>query len=355
MDLSRQTVVKVSRPADILGMLPHRIGFTPTESIVVMCLYGPRRRDGLVMRLDLAPEPVDGQVSADLTGRAVRAGATGAVLVCYTDVPAAEASALPRRALIEALVADLSGGGVAVVDAILVRGGRWWSYLCGDTSCCPPEGTTLDSALTPSAAHYAAESVAQGAVVLADRQALERSIRPPAVPSEARRCREALDAAADEVIDAVDDGGLAALRARTVALLRDVVARQAGRGGNATEQEAARIILGLRAKDARDEAATLVLDTDPQPLIAVLSALARRAADRDAAPVCTVLAWVAYAAGQGALANIAIERALACEPGYELACLIEQGLAAMIPPADVVRLTREVREALADAQPDTAE
>jgi hypothetical protein len=352
MDLSRQTVVKVSRPADILGMLPHRIGFTPTESIVVICLHGSRRRDGLVMRLDLAPEECDAQVSADLTGRAVKAGATGAVLVCYTDVPASESSTLPRRALIEAMLAELAGGGVAVVDAILVHGGRWWSYLCEDTSCCPPEGTVIDSDLTPSAAHYAAESVGQGAVVLADRQALERSIRPPDDRSEADRCRQALEEAADEVIDAVGDVGPAALRTRTLALLRDVVARRAGGAEGASEQEAARIILGLRAKDARDEAATLVLETDPHALIAVLSALARRAPDRDAAPVCTVLAWAAYAAGQGALANVAVERALACEPGYELARLIEQGLAAMIPPADVMRLTREVRQALADAEPD---
>ena len=59
MDATAKTIVKISSPADILGVVPHRVGFHPAESIVVVCLHGPRRRDGLVMRLDLAPPEHD--------------------------------------------------------------------------------------------------------------------------------------------------------------------------------------------------------------------------------------------------------------------------------------------------------
>ena len=82
-----RTVVKISGPADILGVLPHRLGFHPTESLVVICLEGPRRRDRLVMRLDLADERYDDAVVADVVRRVQHVGASGAALVCYTDHP----------------------------------------------------------------------------------------------------------------------------------------------------------------------------------------------------------------------------------------------------------------------------
>jgi uncharacterized protein DUF4192 len=349
MDQSPKTVVQLRGAADLLGMLPHRIGFLPAESIVVVCLHGPRRRDGLVMRLDLAPSRLDGPVACHLAARAARAGADGVVLVCYAEAAGKVPMApdLPRRSLVDALAEALDEVGVEVVDAILVSGGRWWSYVCGDATCCPREGSEVPQRLTAAAAHYAAESVAQGSAVLADRNELVRSVRPPEDAAAQQTLQQALDTAADEVIEIIDRSGLAGLRARTLALLRDLVHRRSFGREDVTGEEAAAIILGLRAKDARDEAATLLLDHDPELMLPVLVAVARRAPDREAAPVCTVLAWVAYAAGQGALANVAVDRALECEPGYEMARLIEQGLESMIRPAEVRRLTQDVRDALA--------
>ena len=39
-------MVRISGPADILGVLPYRIGFHPSESLVVVCLEGPRAATG---------------------------------------------------------------------------------------------------------------------------------------------------------------------------------------------------------------------------------------------------------------------------------------------------------------------
>ena len=66
--------------------------------------------------------------------------------------------------------------------------------------------------------------------------------------------------------------------------------------------------------------------------------------------MCTVLAWVAYADGQGALANVAVERALEADPGYEMARLIEDAMSRMISPAAVRALTVEVRDDLRAAE-----
>ncbi|HVE74303.1 MAG TPA: DUF4192 family protein, partial [Mycobacteriales bacterium] len=60
------------------------------------------------------------------------------------------------------------------------------------------------------------------------------------------------------------------------------------------------------------------------------------------APVCTLLGWVGYAAGEGAVANVAVDRALASEPTYSLALLLREFLHHQVPPREVRRLLRQL-------------
>jgi hypothetical protein len=53
-------------------------------------------------------------------------------------------------------------------------------------------------------------------------------------------------------------------------------------------------------------------------------------------PALTVFAWITYLQGDGALAGIALERALVAEPGYYLAQLLDQALTGALNP-DVFR------------------
>jgi len=340
-----KTVVRISTPADVLGVVPHRVGFHPTESIVVICLHGPRRRDGLVMRLDLAPPAADDAVASDLATKAAHVKATAVLVVCYTEEPG-DGSDLPRRALVDALLASLRERDIEVLDALLVHDGRWWSYHCTEPACCPPEGTPVPAQLTEAAAHFAAEAVVEGGVVLAGRDELAASIRPPRGPVLTAARAQALERAGRHVVDVVRTGGSQALRVETVDLLRALVRRWADGSRQLDVDEAARVVLGLGVKDARDEAATLLLEAQPDVLLALLTALARHADLPEAAPVCTVLAWVAYAHGHGALANVALERALAADPAYEMARLLQDGLLRMITPAAVRAVTRDVRRTL---------
>jgi hypothetical protein len=349
MDVSAKTIVRISSPTDILGVVPHRIGFYPAESIVVVCLHGPRRRDGLVMRLDLPPRGHDVAVARDLSSKAAHVKATAAVLVCYTE-QVTKGRGLPRQGLIDALRQRLTSHGIEVIEALLVHDGRWWSYVCDDLTCCPPTGRPLPETLTPAAAHYAAEVVADGGAVLADRGELERSIRPPRNPVAAAVRRQALELAGEWVVETIGAGGADALRAETVTLFQSLVRRWADGSRELAADEAGRLILGLGLKAARDETATLLLDADAEVLLALLSALARHADLADAAPVCTVLAWVAYAHGHGALANVAVERALEADPGYEMARLIEDAISRMISPAEIRALTVDVRRDLRAAE-----
>jgi len=340
------TVVRISSPADILGVLPHRLGFHPRESLVVVCLEGARRRDRLVMRADLVPSAHDDAVVDDLVARAEHAGATAAVLVCYTEAPAEPGEGLARTGLVEALGDRFEAHGINVVEALLVRDGRWWSYLCDVESCCPLSGSPLPAELSPAAAHYAAEAVAQGRSVLADRDELERGITPSDHAVAVAVREQALAAAGDELMQAVGSGGLEEASRRTVARVRRLVATQAAGGCAVEASDAAFVALGLRDRRTRDEVMTLVLDHEPGVLVGLFSELARRTGDVDAAPVCTVLAWAAYADGGGALAAVAAERALRCEPGYRMAELVLDGLSRMVPPSAIRDMTADVRAEL---------
>jgi Domain of unknown function (DUF4192) len=78
-------------------------------------------------------------------------------------------------------------------------------------------------------------------------------------------------------------------------------------------------------------------------LIAFLTELAQRSLDDDAAPICTVLASVVYQHGGGPLASVALERARRCDPGYEMARLLEAMLLGQLPPERLRTAIRDTR------------
>jgi len=341
------TVVKISNPADILGVLPHRIGFHPTESLVMVCLEGPRRRDRLVMRVDLPTARAERRFAREMTDRVRQAGASAVALVCYTDAPLAVSQHLARASLVATLKKRLDADKIETVEALLVRGGRWWSYLCADESCCPSAGTPLSSELTRAAGHYAAEAVAHGGVVLTDRATLVMSIEPSSNPvAEAVRAQAACTAG-DSLVTVIACDGVEAAGRLAVTTLHRLVAAWSDGCREVTPEDAALIALGLRDKLARDEAMTMVLDHDEGLLVALFTDIVRLVDDVDAAPVCTLLAWTAYSQGRGALAVVAAERALRCDPGYDMAELVLAGLSNMVAPSAIRDVAARVRADLA--------
>ncbi|MBV9487608.1 MAG: DUF4192 domain-containing protein, partial [Frankiaceae bacterium] len=87
-------------------------------------------------------------------------------------------------------------------------------------------------------------------------------------------------------------------------------------------------------------------------IIAVLSELARRTPFPYDGPLCATLAYVAYADGNGIIANVALDRAFAVDPEYSLAQLTAEALSRQIPPwlaresmrsaAQTLKATREL-------------
>jgi hypothetical protein len=122
------------------------------------------------------------------------------------------------------------------------------------------------------------------------------------------------------------------------------------RGGVPPDEPAADLAVALHDVAVRDEVATWALDRS-DGLLALAQEVARRTAPPSDAPVCTLLAWIAYARGDGARANVALDRALGTDPEYSLAVLLRQALDGGVTPREVRRTLLSTRRAISGARP----
>jgi hypothetical protein len=85
--------------------------------------------------------------------------------------------------------------------------------------------------------------------------------------------------------------------------------------------------------------------------------LTRRARPGYVAPAASLLAFAAWQCGNGALANIALERALADDPQYSMARLLRGVLDAAVPPrlARLPMTPQDVAASYADSYGDPAD
>jgi hypothetical protein len=233
----------------------------------------------------------------------------------------------------------LSRLAVPVGDTVLVRDGRWWSYDCPDSCCAPGAGTPLPHAVS----ELEVASITTGTVVEGAREDLEARIAPP--PHLDRRAMAAACAqVAVECSAAVLDKGLDAVAAQSWSAVADAVSRYRPgppTAGALTDTEVARVLWGLRDGAVRDRAICLALGNDPAGAEQLWTECTRRApAPLDAAPA-TLLAVCAWLRGDGAMANVALARALAGEPGYGLARLLADALAACVTPSELRAMLTE--------------
>jgi hypothetical protein len=131
--------IRISSPADILGFIPHSLGFVPRESFVFLTMRG--KTLGATLR-------VDAPASAEPTGfarsmvdyLALDTQATAVLLAIYTASTPALGQSRPFHDHVEAVIEALEGAGTPLQDAWLVTPSHWQNLLCdSDAGCCPPE------------------------------------------------------------------------------------------------------------------------------------------------------------------------------------------------------------------------
>jgi hypothetical protein len=320
--------VRIGSAEGVLAVVPHLLGFRPADSLVMLGIGGPHARIRLAFRYDL-PDPSDDEVAADIAEHASsvlrRQHLAMAIVVGYGPGSAV-------TPLVDAVVPALREAGIAVQDVLRVEGDRYWSYTCEDPGCCPPEGTPFDTSGHPASTALAAA----GLTVRADRAELAGTLAPvvdvaamrAAVGTARRRAGELVDLAA------VADGGdpflpVADAGRRSV---KQVIARYR-RGGRLTDHEEM-AWLGVTLCDlrVRDDAWARMDPGFHEAHRRLWVDLVRHLPTEFVAAPAALLAFTAWQGGNGALASVAIERALDADPEYSMAHLIADALHAGLPP-----------------------
>jgi Domain of unknown function (DUF4192) len=338
--LSSPPALRLRGPVDLVVAVPYLLGFRPERSLVVVALDGASQV-ALVARVDL-PALDDlpslggalGELAADVgdrvLGAAVRAGAVAAVAVAYPDPAAAADAGLANTGLANTawvsfartVQAVFGVGGVELVDCLAVGEGRWRSLFCEGGECCPPDGGELPA---PGTTEAEAAAVLAGLSVRGSRADLAARLRPgtpaeraavaallpgaPLAPAEAlRTVDEALSerlAWAPELSDQLPAGRAAAL----LAAVSDV-----------------------QVRDAVSHCPTVAEADAAEGLWVELVGLAPPGW---LAGPASLLAAAAYQVGNGVLAGLAVEAALAEDPEHGLAGQLGRALAAGMPPREI--------------------
>jgi Domain of unknown function (DUF4192) len=320
-------VVQLRSVAGFLATIPHLLGFHPARSLVIVGVTAGGRVQ-VAFRYDL-PDPPTSRMTRDMTRHIL------AVLGSQDLAMAVVAGYGPGRLvtpLADALRAAAPRAGVRLQDVLRVEDGRYWSYLCTDPACCPAEGVVFDPATDPAGRAMAA---VERRPVLPDREAVEAMIAP--VSGEAAtRMREftgRVEQAAAELVAREGQQALIRRGRQAVSAALDAYA-----GGRRLHRNSDYVWLGLtlRLLPVRDDAWARL---DPEHA-AVYQDLwrdvVRHVQPGYVAAPASLLAVTAWQTGDGALANIALDRALADQPGYSLALLLADILAAGTPPSAAV-------------------
>lgn len=312
--------VALRSPDALLASLPYLIGFTPADSVVVVWLRGSAIV--LTQRMDwpISSDPTAWQQA--LVAPAATTDADEVVVVLVRPCGDAESGDVPAR-LVGTWVQDACRlAAMPVRDLLHLDEGRWRSLMCADDACCPAVGRVLDDGVQVA---VAAEFAAAGHAPLAARADVVASLafdaatkdrldgrvaraRPPRADREAWRDRtikafvEAVDQAPDSARDDRASAG-------AIAGLGDIRVRDT-------------VLWELTRRDG---------DALGRALVLLITSL-RGCPPSDVPGAATTLAVVAWLLGDGARAMIALERALAVDPQYSLAHLVQRSISSGLPP-----------------------
>jgi len=336
--------VRISSVAGFLAVIPHLLGFHPSRSMVVVGLDARRGRVVLAFRYDL-PDPPDPALARDI---AEHAAAVLKKRRIRTAIAAGYGEGTLVTPVAEQVRVALRGAGIALRDLLRVQDGRYWSYVCTDPGCCPPDGVPFDASAHPAAAAM----TAAGMRARPDRAALAGTVAPltgQAAESMRQATERAVRRAADLIASASarassTPGSTVAGTPTSLGSLWLVV--EAGReavraaigiyrhGGQITDHDQLAwlsvTVADLRVRDDAWARMEPRYRADHQRL---WTDVVRHAREPYVPAPASLLAFTAWQSGEGSLANVAIERALAADPEYSMAHLIGQALDAGLPPS----------------------
>ncbi|WP_405793962.1 DUF4192 domain-containing protein [Streptomyces sp. NBC_01506] len=377
--------VTLRSPAELADALPFLMGFHPSDSIVLVALHGDEGRFGGRLRLGIPRSPrewrpVAEQLAECLVEGSRRRGSRpdGIVAFLCQDPEGGDTGRRVRdrlHPLAQLIRTSFGSLDIPVHEVLCISDGRFWSYCCPDTRCCPPEGNPL---ALPGTSVMAAASAYAGIQVRGSLREMEARLEPWRGPADRAAGQEqALDEAAGALVPSILGGGnreqVGASTLRTARALLDRLARTTppppGRDETArtgtdaaddrliTDDEAAAVIIGLQDREIRDRAAQWMEGPLAEPALRLWRALARRCvgsyAEHAVAPL-TLAGWVAWSCGDEPAARVALGLALRLDPAYTFAQLLHQAFNEGLDPETLRRCMRAQGGGLADPQPRAA-
>jgi hypothetical protein len=301
-------------PLDVLAAIPYLLGYRPLDTVAVLGLRG----EDLIFAGsgDLPAAAADAAVdrlTRRLLSSTLRARVGGVIVAAFGS---AERS-LP---ILDGLLDRYASAGIAVHEALRVDRGWFWSYACGDPTCCPPAGWPYD----PDDTHVPAAATFAGRVILADREAFEAQLSPvggpPAIAIE-RASRRAADRLAVMLGEPTDlDSARRSLRAAGRAAL-DLAVRRQRDDGRIDDDLVAWLSVLMISDDVLEIGLRQILRRDDLTCLhrALWLEVVRRATPGLVAGPACLFATAAHLHGEPALARLALERVLRADPEHVMA------------------------------------
>jgi len=295
---------------DLLGIIPHLLGFHPDESLVVV--VAEHGHVAVTARADLSQASPPGNVEGILARLWARFPAACGWFVAYShDV---EGAWEVLRRCCQALPAESVGA------AVVVDGALWWQ-----------EPGARPSRLKPPESPDAVRAAFPGRAARMARAELAVSIHGPSGQS--------LKAAVAAVAKA--EGGLVGVR-DTGALMRALLARDPSTLGDA---ECAQLIALADDPQARDQAIIAPDDESADRLVALWSRVLRVCPPGHRAQPLALLGSAAWVAGEGALVTLCLEELERGDARVPLERVLAYLVDQVVPPST----WPQIREQLVDA------
>ena len=301
---------------DLINTLPTLFGFTPEDSLVAIVTSGPRHRFGFRLRMDMPAAEQVAPAAEQVVAHLAHQGAEGAIIVAVTTQRDVAARLVPA---IEAGLGDIQR-----VVGVWADGERYWTTF----DDCDPAGHPYEA----SDHHLVVvQAIAEGQEILPNRAALAAKLEP-----ESGQRRHWLDHGTETVAAQI----AALLSSRSEVSIVDVamadlapalVAAQSGR--RLTDDETLRLAVWSTTVPMRDALWALITPDTAREMVGLWSHVARCAPPWMSPPSLSLAGFASWLSGDGTLALIAAERALAIDRHYTLAGLLLRMLEGGVPPS----------------------
>lgn len=327
-----QRPIRIGSPTALLAAVPYLIEFEPANSMVVIGTEPPRAQVRVTLRYDL-PNPPNAKMAADLADHAASVLVAQRIRTAVAVGYGAEHLVTPVADALREL-APLAG--VTVTELLRVEDKRYWSYLCAAPGCCPPEGTPFDITNHPVAKAMASAGSARVLSSRAELAATVASVDGDAAETMRQETRKAEKHVARLLARVAHSSHPASARRLIVTAGLRAVAEAISRyrrGDSVGPQTAAWLTVVLRDLRVRDDAWSRMLPEYRKEHLRMWTDLTRLARPGYVPAPASLLAFVAWQSGNGALANVALDRALADDPKYSMAKLLRQAVDSGAPPS----------------------